>query len=513
LREDEVVTRRSSHGVPALCIFVGLLILYLSFLTKNYYWDGIYFAYLIESTPSLDASLIRPNHPFYNPFGYLVYSLCQLLGFSIRAVTVLQIINGILSSLASVVLFFVLRKCFRSLHLAVALTFLFAFSATWWKFSTDANSYIPSTLFLIASFGLLLPDHRPRPFAVAALHTIAMCFHQLAVFFFPVAILGLYFQNSNQETRLRLKTIAQYSIASSLTTFGIYWVCFYLQSGSWDFVKLFSWLTYFSPENGFVFNIKESLTHSFRGQLKLFFEGRFNLLPEVLNPFSVLLLVLLAVSFAGLVFQIYRALRSKNGGKTAADPRLRRLALLCAVWASSYLIWLFFWIPKNTFYRMFYMPALVILIGVLLTRYRLADKQKWLLPLFVTVMAISNFLFFIYPYSQVRKGTPLELALEMTEVWSENSIIYYSTFESDNMLLRYFNPTTEWKQVPEINLIQFDTEIENAYLHGKDVWVETTTVKQLLANPEQAEWLKNHTIGEFKLKDPAYNVTLMKLGR
>ena len=494
-------------------IFFSVLLVYLGFLTKNYYWDGIYFAQLIESAGSLDATLIHPNHPFYNPFGYVFYRLVQLSGVEARAVTVLQVVNCMLSASAAAVLFFVLRRCFRSVYLSVVLTFLFAFSATWWKFSTDADSYIASILFLLVSFYLILPDGRPMPFAVALTHTISMSFHQLAVFFFPVVIAGIYFQTSELTRQERFRKIAEYAVTSFIATFGIYYLSFYLQAGTLYFGELVSWLTHFSPENGFVFSIKESLTHTFRGELKLFFEGRFNFIKEIINPFTVLLSAVLAAAFVGLAVQIYGLWRDRKSELLPKATGFRQLTLLCLIWAGSYLIFLFFWIPKNTFYRMFYMPAFIILIGVLLARYRVPEKRKWLMPLFVTVMTVSNFLFFIYPYSRVRKGTPLELSLGMNNVWSRNSVIYYSIMESDNKMIRYFNPTTTWKPLVEMSVQELENEIGDVYANGGDAWIETSALEQLSRDQSNAEWLKDHTDenAEFKLDDKAYKVTLIKI--
>ena len=68
---------------PALML-VGILALYLLLPTKNYFWDGVDFAQHIEDATKLDASLIHPNHLFYNAFGYLVYRTTHAFGMSLR---------------------------------------------------------------------------------------------------------------------------------------------------------------------------------------------------------------------------------------------------------------------------------------------------------------------------------------------------------------------------------------------------------------------------------------------
>src|SRR5215212_918955 len=176
-------------------IFIATSAIYLSFPTRVYYWDGIEFAQAIEDASTLNPSLVHPNHLIYNFAGYIFYKLLRVFGFELRAVTALQILNSLLSAACAGVLFAILSDTLRSLYLSVCLTLLFAFSATWWKFSTDANAYIPSVLFLVLSFYLVLPDRKARPLLLAITFFISMAFHQLAVVTFPVLVLGVYLQD------------------------------------------------------------------------------------------------------------------------------------------------------------------------------------------------------------------------------------------------------------------------------------------------------------------------------
>ena len=98
-------------------------------------------------------------------------------------------------------------------NLALAGSLLFGFPATWWKFSTDANAYIPSILLLLCTDyiqarrlearrlearRLEARGWRPprlearRSTVVAGLaHAGAMLFHELAILFLPVALFRL----------------------------------------------------------------------------------------------------------------------------------------------------------------------------------------------------------------------------------------------------------------------------------------------------------------------------------
>src|SRR6476660_2529008 len=153
-------------AIPLL-LSLALLALYLAFPTKVYYWDGIVFAQAIEDATRVNISLAHPNHLLYNFAGYGFYKLLRSISADLRAITALQILNSLVSAACAALLFLILRDTLRSNYCSTCLTLLFALSATWWKFSTDANAYIPSVFFLLLSFYLVLPGRKPRPLLTA----------------------------------------------------------------------------------------------------------------------------------------------------------------------------------------------------------------------------------------------------------------------------------------------------------------------------------------------------------
>lgn len=495
-------------------IFLAVLLVYLGFPTKNYYWDGVAFAQTIENSSSLGLSLIHPNHLIYNVFGYLIYECVLATGFNVRAISVLQSTNSVLSALSAFVLFHILKVSLRSIYLATVLTLLFSFSATWWKFSIDANAYIPSVLLLLVSFYLVLPSHKPRPLLVALTHSVSMLFHQLAIFFFPVVAIGIFIQTRPLPLRNRLWRIALYSGVSFLITFGAFYFCFYLQTATLNFRSFTGWLTSYSPEIGFVFSAKESLESTLRGHARLLFGGRFNFLSEIIGAFTLLLMGVLIFACAAFALQIVRKPQGIKTEKEAGrNNHYKQLIALCAVWAVLYLVFLFFWIPQNTFYRLFYLPALVVMLGIVLKRYEISGVRRWRAALFVIIVALSNFLFLIYPYAQVRKNTPLSLALEMNKIWSEKTVVYFSQRNSDGELLSYFNPTTIWKKLEPIGTEEFESELQEIYAGGGTVWVETSALHQIMRQEGGQQWLTAHSKeqSQYKLTDPAYDVTLVQI--
>src|SRR6185295_7953726 len=156
----------------------------------------------------------HPNHLVYSYVGYCFYRLLRTLGAELRAITALQILSSVFSAASAAMLFATLRDTVRTVYLPVCMTLLFAFSATWWKFSTDANAYVASVFFLLVCFYLVLPDRRPAPLLLAFVFFLAMCFHQLAVVAYPVFALGVYLQDGSLSIRRRLLNAATFSVAA-----------------------------------------------------------------------------------------------------------------------------------------------------------------------------------------------------------------------------------------------------------------------------------------------------------
>src|SRR6185436_16088380 len=121
----------------------------------------------IENASRLNASLAHPSHLLDMVLNYVVYRAVLWTGLQPRALTVLQVNNCIFAAAAACVFFRICLDRFRSLYVSLSLTALFAFSATWWKFATDANGYILAVLLLLVCFYLILPGRKPQPFMLA----------------------------------------------------------------------------------------------------------------------------------------------------------------------------------------------------------------------------------------------------------------------------------------------------------------------------------------------------------
>jgi hypothetical protein len=403
-------------------------------------------------------------------------------------------LNSLLSAACAGVLFLILRDTLRSVYLSTCMTLLFAFSATWWKFSTDANAYIPSVLCLLVSFYLVLPDRKPQPLLLAITFFISMAFHQLAVVMFPVLALGIYLQDGAVSLQRRALNAVYFGVIAFVLIVSSYAYLFYLASGSFDVSRLIRWTASFSPDAETRFNAWSNLQYSLRGQVRLFFGGRFNSLRGLVNPLVIVLIVALAAAVALVIFNVLRninRIRSLQWWRERhLGTRQKSVLLLSLLWATLYLVFLFFWLPQNTFYRVFYLPALIILFALAVAAFARRQAGKFT-AVFVTAVVLANFLFLIYPFSHVEKYPPLVFALEMSRQWKPGTVVYYGAQNSDEDLVRYFNPHTEWR------LLQTDS-LEA--LPG-DVWLETTAIDRLKIDPHaHKESLKELNDGAYKIR-------------
>src|SRR6266478_9356384 len=412
---------------------IGVLLVYLSFPTRTYYWDGISFALAIETSPGLSATLIHPHHLLYNVFGFFIYHLVNRSGLNIRALQALQITNAILGALCAYLLFRLLRHATRSTYLSAVLTLFFSFSATWWKYVTDVDAYVASLLLVLASLNLVLAAQKPKPLLVGLTHSASMCLHQLAVFCYPVIVLGIFLQNPRVSISRRVLQILKYTGAASFLTLAVNYLCFHLQTRKVNLTAFAAWLTSYlqSPHNySFSFDFWNNLTYTLRGHARIFFGGRFTWLEGLVSLPIVALIGILILIICVLGFNVLKGAREINwGGRTALelDSRLKTLKAVCSVWVGVYLIFLFFWYPYFTPYRVFYLPALILLCGITLTRYETlgSPASRSYAAMFVTAVALSNFLFFVFPLSHIEKNPALVLALEMTKTWPPATVIYY----------------------------------------------------------------------------------------
>ncbi len=453
----------------------AVLLIYAILPTKNYYWDGISFAQNIEQAGRWNSAgfwpnLIHPNHLVYNLIGYLVCTCIQAMGFHVRALYVLQAISMVAGAMCVWLMQRSLLRITDSAYLAATLSAIVAFSAVFWKYSTDADAYIPSVLFLVIAFYIMSLPGEARPIAVGLSHVAAMLIHQLAVLFFPAAALAVYLKGG-------WRGLWRYCLTAAGITLPAYYAGYRLETMRTSLPPFLHWLTNHSPDSSFTFNLPRDVAITVSSYVRLFFGGTGRVL-QFFGPFMLVTLVLLAAVLATSIFTAARYWKDSHFPRGNAAINNSRLSWVAAVWLTSYFVFLFFWLPQNTFYKLFCLPAIIIIAAHFLARYRGPRRNR--LVLFAAALALANLALYIYPYSRSDYNQSLRFAMRMRPLWSDRTIVYYRVFTVDDWFIRYFNPETTWKR---LDPAESASAVVQAATHdtesGHDVWIDTTVAESL----------------------------------
>ena len=247
---------------------------------------------------------------------------------------------------------------------------------------------------------------------------------------FPAALIGVLHGTSETKAGERRKPMSAgvYAVTALAVTAAAYVSAYVARSWPTTNARGFwTWITSHSADSSFSFDLLRGAILTLRGTIRLFLGGRFNLVQTDIVSITI------GVSFCLLIVLLLR-----DALKTSRDrlpdklpdglaPAWSAADSMSVIWAICYLAFLLFWLPQNTFYRLFYLPALIILMARMSARR--PGFNKWLPVVCVTMLA-WNFLFYIYPYSKTRNNVILTFALDHQSDWTPGTVIAYSEFNS-----------------------------------------------------------------------------------
>jgi hypothetical protein len=447
---------RLNWGLRSRSLLLVPLALYLAFPTRNYYWDGVRFAIDIEKNLPFSA-LAQPNHLIYELCGAWLYDAFDAIGFPVRALYLMQAANCLLAGLGVVLLYKVVRNKGWTAERSLIAASIFGFSATWWKFASDVNAYVPAIVLLMCAYALI---GNPRWVWLAGLATSgAMLFHELAILFLAVGLIVLWKQ----------RALLLIYLTAALAPVAIAYAWAYKAvNPEQGFLR---WITSHSVDSAFAFNSLKDLGYTLRGTVRLFFGGRW---PDLVrDPLSIAVCVLLAIAGSAFVFYAWKGLPWK---------KLTAPAALIG-WIAVYVAFLFFWMPQNTFYRLFYLAPLIVI---------LAPQANRAAALLAAVMLLWNFAFLIYPESRTEFNVPLRFALAQHDAWPSGSAIVFHRFHPDLWTISYFNPQAAWIGLDNPDLNQMEHDLAYARGNNKPLMVEQTAYELLEGTPDGRQWLAEH---------------------
>ena len=471
-----------------LLIFFAVLIVYLSFPTKNYYWDGLSFAQDIEDG-NAGPWYLHPNHLLYSPLGQQLWLAANAAGLNLRALTVLQILSMVTGAATAAVLFCIFLELGTSGYAASCMALVFAFSAAWWKFATDADSYVASTFFLTVCVWLLVRKPHSKALTVGIVLSAAMLLHQLAALFFPAALLALWTRGKDKTLGHRLKEIGVLTLAAGIPTVGLYVLVFYVRNDVFTVGKLLRWVVEHSQDASFSFSLLRNIWVSILSHVRLVLGGNLRMVLDQRSPVSIVAGAALMVS---LILLITRLVQVPPKILMPMREEVRRLLPVLVLWCGTYAVFLVFWLPRNTFYRLFYLPGLILLC----TPFLSAPKSKYnRLALAVSALFLLNFGFYIYPQTKIEANPNLLIAAEMRSIWQPGDVVYGDVLNSDNKAIRYFNPQVQWKEVWGR---AYTSQIETSFKEAGTVWFDSVAFAEFShRDAELQSWLGTHgRVGE-----------------
>ena len=453
--------------IMVLSLFAAIVLPYAFFSTRTYYWDGVLFSLNIEGVQRGElpvGALFHPNHLLYSALGYVFYQAFLACGLHLRAIAVLQSVNIALATLSAWILFRFARLLTNSSAIAVFCATIFAFGATWWKFSTDADPYIVTVLFLLLTIRYVARE-RPRLFLAAICQTVAMLFHELSVFAYVPVIAAIAFDKERSKaTRLRLSCV--YVLSTAVCVAIVYFIAYQYSDHS-AYPTLFAWITSRSAASQTEHALKQLGGYAL-SYVKLFAGGKLSLVREF---FSIAEVLAFAVCVACIGWALY-LFRRRGADSQSAAPQL--VGTLWA-WLIPYAIFFIWWEPASAFYKLFIWPPIVLLIGI----YAARQPPKALVAI-AFGLAAWNFGAFIFPHSHAGADPVLALAQKIDVQLPKNATVYYESFDPDDWYLAYFAPGRRWMKLPaQIDGADFQSAASRFVGTHGPVCLETTALDRL----------------------------------
>lgn len=489
----------SANGHTSTAIVFFLAVVYLATLTQDYYWDGVTFALQIEKVAAGERGvnlLFHQNHLLYNAFGYLLYKAVHWIGLDLRALAILQAANALIGAASVAIFYRMVERATGNRYAAICSAAALAFSAVWWRLATDVDAYVLSVLFLLICASNLL-GVRPRWSVAGASLAFAMLIHQLAALFYPAALAAVW-MSRKIERRLRF-SFAMSALAWSLTV-AFYYVCATMRNIT-DPIGVIKWAA--SNQSGVSPSIDPlpGIARIPRANIELFIGHSFALFRReggwVGWMFAIAALIAVLVFLALIVRQakahsvaeIFRRIGRIGEGNRA------QILIMIVVWIGVYLVFLIFWEPWMIYYRVFYAPAIALLLGLAIATFSASCvKPSGAAAIAVIAMAFFNLAFYITPHGRANANPLVATARHMQQVWNEGTLIYFAKQNQADTRFEYFNPKTVWKRFSP----GATGEIEMELARGQKVWINKGAAESV-----DPEWLALHATGrEIKAEAP-----------
>jgi len=140
-------------------------------------------------------------------------------------------------------------------------------------------------------------------------------------------------------------------------------------------------------------------------------------------------------------------------------------------------VFLLFWEPWQTYYRVFYAPALVFLAALGVARFDRVLFGSASRPAFARLtyalclvcLGLLNLGFFIAPNMRSDSNWLIETAKRAG--WGRDTVVYFADRNEADTAFEYFNPSSEWRRLSASMLDDLEGDIAATYNQGRKVWL------------------------------------------
>jgi hypothetical protein len=481
----------------SITVFLSAGLVYLATLTSDHYWDGITFALQIEKVAKAEARvalLFHQNHLLYNAFGYIAHRATDFFEFDIRALYLLQCANVAIGAGSVLIFFRMAARATRNTYVALVCTGFLAFSAAWWKISTDANAYIVTILLILVVASNILGE-KPRWFVAGLALAGAMLFHELASLFYPAALAAV-FSSKTIDTKARFAA-SMSALAGAVTILG-YYSCAYLLNGLTNPIDVLKWAASNPSLKPVSSNPVEAILLFPKINVDAILGHNFGLFRQQGEWIEITIALASVVVFVVFAFTAARKVDVVGAARTLREfaPEMtqarKQIGLMVIVWIGTYALFLLFWGPL-IYFRAFYAPAIGLGLGLALANYHTvtSSKPSRAAALAVVAFVLFNLAFYIAPNMRANANTRVAEARKARRVWNEQTVVFFGARTESDTTFEYFNPSTEWRKLLRVSLTELESEIARAYNQGGSVWLNTSAA--LLVD---ADWLAGHSSDE-----------------
>jgi hypothetical protein len=159
--------------------------------------------------------------------------------------------------------------------------------------------------------------------------------------------------------------------------------------------------------------------------------------------------------------------------------------------------------PQNVFYRLFYLPPLVVALACAL---RPTPAARHVPVLACAVVALWNFACLTLPQSRTENNVPLRFALAQRALWPPGTPVAFHRFHPDLWTISYFTPECSWIGLDTADTARLDRALAEARTRDQSLYLEQTAYDFLAADADGRRWLAMHeSAGLLHFHDPHHD--------